>query len=267
MIWLLPLEDDNNVRHTHGVLYLLLGMNAIVFAWMLGLPAEEAGALVDRYALRPADRDAAQWLTSTFLHADWLHLLGNLFFLWLLGDNLEDAFGHLGFLLLYVIGGLAGAAAFVVGNPDMLTPTVGASGCIAAVAGAYTVLFGGRRVTLRLMVLVLPVWRFQSRAIWVMLLWFGFDLARTIYLRGELEDGGGVNFVVHGGGFAFGLLAGLVARMHGVMRRYETLPRGGFLFGYWPESLEREHRKERAIASARAQREALAVRERGRHRR
>lgn len=251
MIWLLPLEDDNGVRHVHGVLYLLLGINLAVFLWMLGLSDAEIATVVDRFALSPADGEALPWLTSTFMHAGWLHLLGNLYFLWLLGDNLEDVFGHLGFLLLYLVGGLAASAAFVIANPGMATPTVGASGCIAAVAGAYAVLFGGRWVTLRVILLVVPITGFRARAFWVMLLWFGFDLAHAIYVRGAMSEGGGVNFVAHAGGFAFGLLVGMAARMHGVMRRYESLSSGRFLFGYWSSALERTSRHARAAAAAR----------------
>lgn len=257
MFWLLPTEDDNAVRHTHWVLYLLIGINLIVFASTWSLPDEELGLVFDQFALIPAQGQWHQWLTSTFLHAGFLHIAGNMFFLWLFGDNIEDVLGHVGFLLVYLLGGLAGTLLFVSSNPGMLTPSVGASGCVAAVAGVYAVMFAGRPVTMRVIFIVFPIWRITARAFWILLFWFGLDLAQAVYVRGQMTEGGGINFVVHGGGFAFGLLLGLVARMHGVLRRYEALADGDFLFGYWPQRLERE---ERLRSARRAARNAMLAR-------
>ncbi|HET7843211.1 MAG TPA: rhomboid family intramembrane serine protease, partial [Xanthomonadales bacterium] len=244
MIWLLPWEESNDVRHVHFVVYLLLAINIAVFTHRF-FDHDAAVAAMRAGALWPSDPKWYQYVTHTFLHADFWHLFGNMLFLWLLGDNVEDILGHAGFLLVYFIGGLCGSLLFVSANGGSAIPTVGASGCIAAVAGAYAVLFSGRPVGVRLMFIVFPLWKFQLRAFWLLLLWFASDLVRTWLGRGAIADDEHVNFVAHGGGFAFGFVVGMWARMHGVVRRYEELPDGYFWFGYCATALEAEHRRER----------------------
>jgi membrane associated rhomboid family serine protease len=245
MIWLLPWEEKNDVRHVHFVVYLLLAVNILVFVQRF-VDRDSAIATFRALALYPNDPQWYQYITHTFLHADIWHIFGNMLFLWLLGDNVEDMLGHMGFLLVYFIGGLCGSLLFVSANGASTVPTVGASGCIAAVAGAYAVLFSARPVGVRVMFIVFPIWKLELRAFWLLLLWFASDLVRTWMGRGALADDDHVNFVAHAGGFAFGFLVGLWARMHGVVKRYEALPDGYFWFGYCSSALEAEHRRERA---------------------
>lgn len=245
MIWLLPWEDRNDVRHFHWVLYLLLIANVAVFVALWTATPAQVKEWILTYALIASDPQWYQWITSNFLHFSLLHLIGNVLFLWLFGDNVEDVLGHAGFLLLYFIGGFAGDLLFVASNPSVAIPSAGASGCIAAVAGAYAVLFASRPVSVRVIFIVIPLWRLELRAFWLLLLWFGLDLAQTMYTRGSLGGEGGVNYTVHAGGFAFGFLVGLIARMHGVMRRYDTLDDGHLWFGYWSSKLDDEAKQAR----------------------
>lgn len=210
-----------------------------------------SSSITEQYAFVPAHPTAVSYLTANFLHGGWMHLIGNMLFLYLFGDNVEDVLGPLGFLLLYLVGGFAGNLLFVSSNPATLIPSVGASGCIAAVAGAYAVMFARQPCSVRLMILVFPVAKFHMRAIWMLLLWFGTDVAQTLASRGHM-DHAGVNFVVHGVGFAFGIAVAGFARVRGVMRRYETMPAGHLLFGYWPSDIEKAFLREQRILAARA---------------
>jgi len=244
MLWLLPWEETNEVRHVHFMVYLVMAINIAVFATMW-LDHSLAKAWFMDYALWPNDPQWYQFLTANFLHADLWHLVGNMLFLWLLGDNVEDVFGHAGFVLIYFIGGLCGDLLFVSANGGVPLPTVGASGCIAAVAGAYAVVFAARPIGVRLMFIVFPIMKLDLRAFWVLVLWFASDVFRTWMGRGAMDEGH-VNFVAHGGGFAFGFVVGMWARMHGVVKRYEKLPDGYFWFGYCAPALEVEFRREQA---------------------
>jgi membrane associated rhomboid family serine protease len=260
MIWLLPWEEHSDVRHFHWVLYLLLLTNAVVFLAMVAATPAEVRAWVAQYSLIAAAPEWYQWITSTFIHFGLLHLLGNIVFLWLFGDNIEDVLGHAGFFLLYFTGGLAGALLFVASNPDVAIPSAGASGCIAAVAGAYAVLFAGRPASVRVMFIVFPLWKLELRAFWLLMLWFGLDLAQTMYTRGSLGGEGGANYTVHAGGFAFGFVVGLLARMHGVARRYAEHRDGYFWFGYWSPKLDEEAKQAR-LAEIRRERARAKIAE------
>ena len=115
MIWLLPWDEDNTARHVHFAVYVLMALNIGVFAAMW-YDRDLAKAWFDAYALWPNDPQWYQFITGNFLHADLFHLLGNMLFLWLLGDNIEDIVGHAGFLLIYFVGGLCGDLLFVSGQ-------------------------------------------------------------------------------------------------------------------------------------------------------
>ena len=144
-----PLRDDIPSRRAPVVVWALVFLNAIVFMYEKQLPEAELKQFVERFALTPAWLTAPGGLaqhwttlfTHMFLHGGWLHLIGNLWYLWIFGDNVSDRFGSGRFLLLYVAGGLAAAALQVHVSPQMQVPMVGASGAIAAVLGAYLVLY------------------------------------------------------------------------------------------------------------------------------
>jgi membrane associated rhomboid family serine protease len=243
VIWLLPWKSDAELRHLPLVTWALMAVNIAVFMLSPREDALQFAAFVREYGLVPGDWHAFQYLTSVFMHADWPHLLGNMFFLWLFGDKIEDALGPAGFLLIYALGGFAGNLLYVSANEHMI-PSIGASGCLAAIAGAYAVLFFARQIDLKLMLVVIPVYTLKLRAFWVLGLYFGVDTLLTLKGRGAL-DGGGVNYVAHGAGFLSGVGLGLVASMYGVMGRYDALNNGSGWWGYLPASLEEEARRQR----------------------
>lgn len=241
MIWLLPWDEDAHVRHLPWATWSLIALNVLVF---LFAPANEAWFL--RWGLVPAEAQWYQFLTSCFMHADVWHLVGNMLFLLVFGDNVEDAFGPVPFLLLYFGGGLLGDLIWVTANPAMTVPGVGASGCISALAGAYGVLFFSSNIHVKVMLVVFPIESFEIGAIWVLLFWFGADVFLTFYTQGQMANEGGVNFVAHGIGFVAGFVVALVAVMVGVLRRYDELADGDAWFGYWPPGLvERERTRAR----------------------
>ncbi|MDJ0962522.1 MAG: rhomboid family intramembrane serine protease [Acidimicrobiia bacterium] len=159
----------------------------------------------------PINPDKSIWLAavfSMFLHGGLLHILGNMWFLWIFGNNVEEAFGNLGFLALYLIGGLVATAAFVVANPDATVPLVGASGAIAAVLGAYLVLFPRHQVLTLLFVFFVPI-----PAVVFLLLWF--------FSQFGIQDVS-VAWEAHVAGFVFGVLVALPARQF-LLRRVASL--------------------------------------------
>lgn len=240
MFWILPWGQENRVKHVPWATYALIAINVAVHALVaLNVSPDDDGFLM-RYAL-PADGwRPYQLLTSSFLHADVFHLFGNMLFLWLFGESIEDALGPLAFLTVYFVGGVLGDLVYVHNNVGSI-PSLGASGCVAAIAGAYGAMFYDRTIDIRAFFLIFPIGTFAVRAFVVVLLWFGLDLWLTWTSAGRMDETDTVNYVVHGVGFAVGALVGVVARLQGVMRRYERLSRGHPWWGYWPDSLERRY--------------------------
>jgi len=159
---MIPLRDANPTRRTPVVTLGLIVACFVVFAWELGLQATSEAALnafVTEWGVVPAEllaawgsgqivsQETATLVTSQFLHGGWLHLVGNMLYLWIFGNNIEDRLGRIVFLLFYLAGGGIAALAQVAVDPDSTVPLIGASGAIAATLGAYLVLFPGARIT------------------------------------------------------------------------------------------------------------------------
>jgi len=214
----LPLFDTIPVRRFPLVTYGLIAANLAVWLWELG----QRGSRIDDYAFYPcavsgpcegAARGHLPWpegvLTSMFMHAGWLHVLGNMLFLWIFGNNVEDAMGRLRFLAFYVAGGFAAALTqtwltlHFAGAHAASVPNVGASGAIAAVLGAYLVLLPHARVV-TLLFGFLPV---PLSAFVVLGVWFLLQLLQANFSLTHPDQGGGVAFGAHIGGFLFGMLA------------------------------------------------------------
>lgn len=223
-----PLRDDNPTLGTSVATLAVIGLNFAAWALLQGLGTEPAlvesicelgaipGELLGRVpagTLVPLGPGAAcridgdpDWLTavtSMFLHGGWFHLLGNMWFLWLFGDNVEDAMGPLRFVAFYLLCGLAAVAAQAATNPTSAIPMVGASGAIGGVMGAYAVLYPKVGVH---MLLILGFW--VDRVIvpaWMMLgYWFLIQIVGGI--PALAEEGGGVAFWAHVGGFLAGVV-------------------------------------------------------------
>jgi membrane associated rhomboid family serine protease len=169
----------------------------------VGRGAQGPGCVVDRPAYEKVP--ALSVLFSMFLHGGWLHLLGNMLFLWVFGNNIEDRFGHLRYLLLYLICGYAAAYGFALVNEGSTVPLVGASGAVAGVLGAYLVLFPRARVWSLVPVLFFIPLRLPA---WLVLgLWF---LLQWLYSSGlAVSDAGAVAYLAHVVGFVVGMLAAI----------------------------------------------------------
>lgn len=181
---------------------------------------------------RPGGLGWESLVTSMFLHGSWLHLVGNLWFLWIFGNNVEDSMGHLHFFAFYLVTGVAAALAHVVADPASTVPMVGASGAISAVMGAYLVLYPRARVATLFWIVVFV--RVVQLPAWVILgYWFLLQLAST----GTAGTGGGVAYAAHVGGFAAGaLLIKLVENPRLVSAKRKgvaPLPRGPDRGGWW----------------------------------
>jgi membrane associated rhomboid family serine protease len=141
--------------------------------------------------------------TSMFLHGGWLHLAGNMLFLWIFGDNMEDEMGHFGYLLFYLASGVGAALIHVISDPSSIVPTVGASGAIAGVMGGYLLLFPKARVDI--LFIFIFFFRIFPCPAWIMLLlWLALQFFGGFATAGS--DGGGVAYWAHAGGFAVGIV-------------------------------------------------------------
>ncbi|TMB53688.1 MAG: rhomboid family intramembrane serine protease, partial [Deltaproteobacteria bacterium] len=150
--------------------------------------------------------------TSMFLHGGWLHVLGNMLYLYIFGDNVEDRLGHLRYLLFYLLCGCAAGGAQALSGPDSNVPMVGASGAIAGVSGAYFLFFPGARV-----VTLVPIFFFlqviEIPAVVFLLIWFVGQLMLGLAALGTHAAAGGVAFWAHVGGFVAGMVLGPTLRM------------------------------------------------------
>ncbi len=199
-----PIRDHNPSEKTPFVTYALIALNVAVFAltW-LGLPDEIA---VQRFYLTwglvPRISDPLTFVTSMFLHGGPMHLIGNMLFLYIFGDNLEEEMGHTTFLGFYLAGGLAAAFLQVAADPASPVPMVGASGAIAGVMGGYLLLFPKARVDVLLFFIIII--RIIPVPAWLMLgIWFGLQLFSGV---GSDTRAGGVAYWAHAGGFLAGFV-------------------------------------------------------------
>ncbi|WP_026155287.1 rhomboid family intramembrane serine protease [Paracoccus sp. N5] len=207
-----PIRDHNPSERTPHVTYGLIVLNLALFLLTMPWAGGQVG-LWDRLALYPVAITHGAWLwglvTHMFLHAGIMHIAGNMLFLWVFGDNLEDQMGPLGFLGFYLACGLAAAAGQIAADPGSGVPMVGASGAIAGVMGGYLLMFPRARVDVIAIIIVI-IRRFTIPA-WVLLLaWFGIQL-----VSGAIGTEDGVAYVAHAGGF----LAGIVLALPLFLRR------------------------------------------------
>ncbi|GGO50672.1 Membrane associated serine protease, rhomboid family [Roseovarius pacificus] len=203
-----PIRDHNPSTRTPYVTYALIAINVAVFLsyWPFIADPRQLQIFFYDWAMTPAlVSEHGAWstlFTSMFLHGGWMHLAGNMLFLWIFGDNLEEEMGHVGYLLFYIASGVGAAAAHLISAPYSQVPTVGASGAIAGVMGGYLLLYPKARVDVLLIfvffVQIVPV------PAWLMLgIWFGLQLFSGI---GADPMGGGVAYWAHAGGFVIGLI-------------------------------------------------------------
>ena len=202
---MIPLRDVIPSRTRPGVTIGLIAVNVLVFLFQAMLPEETAQRFLNAFAVVPAHFSLVDVFTSLFVHAGIAHLAGNLLFLWIFGDNVEDRLGHGRFAVFYVVCGYVAAIAQTALVPDSLIPMVGASGAIAGVMGAYVVLYPQSRV---LMLFPFPPILFELPAVFFLGFWFVMQFLSGIGTLPIFRGGtisGGVAFWAHVAGFACGL--------------------------------------------------------------
>jgi membrane associated rhomboid family serine protease len=216
---MIPIRDENPAKSFPAVTLGLIAACIAAFAYQASLPPRLAQQLALMYGLVPRvitnfpelgtealAPGLLSLLTSMFLHGDLLHLAGNMWFLWIFGNNVEDALGHLGFLLFYVLAGLAAAATQIAALPDSVVPMVGASGAIAGVLGAYMILFPHARIVTLVPFVFLYFVRLP--AFIVLGMWFLFQVVHSAAPINPYR--GGVAWFAHIGGFVAGMILLLV---------------------------------------------------------
>jgi len=210
---MIPLKDDNPTRTTPYVTVGLIAVNILVFLYMLLLPSDEGKRFLLQYSVIP-DRlfggdvflppgGYYTLFTSMFLHGGFLHIGGNMLFLWVFGDNIEDVLGHAKYLVFYLACGVAAAFAHGLSNPGSTLPMLGASGAVSGVLGAYMLLFPRARVWTFFFFLffwqVVPV-----PAIFIIGLWIVIQVINGMVTAGHAS--GGVAWLAHVGGFLAGVV-------------------------------------------------------------
>ncbi|NQS91177.1 MAG: rhomboid family intramembrane serine protease [Chloroflexi bacterium] len=209
---MIPIRDENPTHSVPIVTYLLILLNVLVFVFQTLLGSNNE-LFVYQFALIPADVTSIMSLgslfnifTSMFMHAGLVHIGGNMLYLWIFGDNVEDRLGSGKYLIFYIIGGVVASVAHIFTNPNSIIPTVGASGAIAAVLGAYLVLYPSQKV---LTLIPIGFWMRMTMlpASIVLGVWFLFQFLQGVLSLGG-PDVGGVAFWAHIGGFVSGVVLG-----------------------------------------------------------
>jgi membrane associated rhomboid family serine protease len=214
---MIPIRDQIRTRRTPVVNYFLIAANIIVFIleWLSGVT--QNSTLMAQLAFVPADfmnaplnlGNVTSIFSSMFMHAGFTHLAGNMLYLWIFGDNVEDRLGHIPYLIFYLAGGVFATLTHAFLNPTSVIPTVGASGAIAAVLGAYLIFYPQSRVQT-----FIPIGYFMTlRALPASILlafWFILQLFNGVLSLGAAEDVGGTAFWAHIGGFVMGVAVALV---------------------------------------------------------
>ena len=237
---MIPLRDANPTHRRPVVTIGLIAACIAVFLYELAIQSSEGdtglarlfvdfglvpGALTAQLGGDQADqlyRGLFTLVSSMFLHGGLLHVGFNMLFLWIFGNNIEDRLGHLGFLVFYLLGGLVAAAAQIAIDPTSTTPVIGASGAIAAVLGAYLVLYPRARV-LSLVYFGLFFQLIRVPAIVLLGVWFGVQILGAVMASGASASADGVALFAHIGGFVAGLAIGLAVRASGIGGRPRSI--------------------------------------------
>lgn len=213
---MLPFKDNVPSRRYPYFTVSIIAANVAVFVYELSLKGNLDGLLI-KYGVVPVkvvytikypsilslEHVIISIFTSMFLHGGWFHILGNMWYLWLFGDNVEDRLGHYRFFLFYLICGLGAAAAQIAVNPELGIPTIGASGAVAGVLGGYLVTFPTAKIRT-----IIPIWFFwdiiELPAILVLGFWFVVQLLNATLTLGH-SYAGGIAWWAHIGGFIVGM--------------------------------------------------------------
>jgi membrane associated rhomboid family serine protease len=211
-----PLRDTQPSYTRPVVTVFLIVINILVFLYEFSLDSYSQNAFIAAYGLVPEHFHYANILTSMFLHGGWMHVLGNMWFLWIFGDNIEDILGHTKYLGFYLLCGVVAALTQVLFNFYSRVPMVGASGAIAGVMGAYMVKFPHSRIRTAVFFIFIL---FTDVPAWVMLIyWFAIQLFSGVGSLGDSQaNQGGTAFFAHIGGFIAGIV---LVNLMGARERY-----------------------------------------------
>ena len=203
---MIPISDDDSSRRlTPVVTYVLIALNALVFF----LELNSGNAFIDRWAFVPSRflanpvADFPTLFTSMFMHASWVHILGNMLYLWIFGDNVEDRLGHGTFTVFYLLCGLGATFAQMAVSMGSNVPNLGASGAIAGVLGAYIIMFPRTRVSVLMGRAVVPMSALVVIGFWIVIQIFS---GIGSFTASEQTSGGGVAYMAHIGGFVTGMV-------------------------------------------------------------
>ena len=202
---MIPLRDVIPSRTVPFITVTIIVLNALAWLFELSLPERDLNVFLRYYGVVPVHFWFPSLISSMFLHGSWMHVIGNMWYLWIFGDNIEDRLGHGRFIVFYLLCGMAAAFGQVAIDPSSTLPTIGASGAIAGVMGAYFVLYPNSRV------LTLVIWIFirivELPAVVLLGFWFLMQLAGGVgsIARTAASDSGGVAFAAHVAGFLVGI--------------------------------------------------------------
>ena len=218
---MIPLRDVIPSRHVPYVTITIIVLNALVWILEVSMPPNTLNQALYTYGVVPAEFHVPTLVTSMFLHASWWHIIGNMWYLWIFGDNVEDRCGHVRFFAFYLACGIAAGLGQVAMNSTSVLPTIGASGAIAGVMGAYFVLYPKSRV----LTLILIFWFEIIEVPTIVLL--GFWFLMQLFSAGAVatatsNDGGGVAFAAHVAGFVFGMGGVFLFRKREPVRQWDT---------------------------------------------
>ncbi|RMF62088.1 MAG: rhomboid family intramembrane serine protease [Calditrichaeota bacterium] len=210
-----PIQDTIPRRNPPFVTWGIIVANVLVFMYEISLPPEYLELFVRKWGVIPAIYTTGYWMlepmvyislfTNMFLHGGWTHIIGNMWTLWIFGDNVEDRLGKGKFLLFYILSGIAASMTHIVFNPHSTIPAIGASGAIAGVMGAYLIMFPQSRVITLVPVFFLPMF-FEIPAVIYLGVWFVSQLFSGTFAILASTSGGGIAWWAHIGGFIAGII-------------------------------------------------------------
>ncbi len=202
---MIPLRDVIPSRTVPYVTIGIIALNAAAWFFELSFPRDLLPVFLQVYGVVPADFHVMTLLTSMFLHGSWMHVIGNMWYLWIFGDNVEDRLGHGRFIAFYLLCGIVAAFGHITMNATSVLPTIGASGAIAGVMGAYFVLYPHSRV-LTLVPIIFYFEIIELPAIFLLGFWFLMQLFSAGAIAATASTGGGVAFTAHVAGFLMGVV-------------------------------------------------------------
>src|SRR5216684_8489639 len=214
---MIPLRDTQPSYSPPIVTIGIIVANVLIFLYQISLPDYELNNLIAHYGVVPDRFHYSSLVTSMFLHGGWMHIIGNMWFLWIFGDNVEDVLGHGKYLVFYLLCGVAAGMTQVMFNPYSRLPMVGASGAIAGVMGAYLIKFPQSRIITVVFIFIFLT-RIEIPAVLMLLYWFAIQLFSGLGSIGYSQaNQGGTAFFAHVGGFIAGMI---LVKLLGTREKY-----------------------------------------------